>query len=325
MRQQDNSHILETLRNSLTSVWDLLESENVQELMINGPDDIWVEQGGKLTRVDRSLSATQIESAIHILGRINNKDVIEHTSDSIVDARLEGLRIAAAIRPISVTGPSLAIRKHMQVVLSLENYVATGAITEEVAQVLRRIVREHKNILVVGGTSSGKTTFLNALIREVPEHERIVTIEDTQELKVSAPNWVPLEANEQAGITCRQLLKLALRYRPDRILVGEVRGPEAYDLLQAANTGHDGVMATLHASSAKQGLTRLETLILTANVGWPHEAVRVSVAETFHYIVFLARRNGVRQVEQILQMQGYDHKQQQYQFDLLLDRKEQHA
>lgn len=315
------SHQLETLKNCLSSIWDLLEGD-VQEVMINGPDNVWVERNGRLEITNRALSKIEIDGAIHVLGRMNRKDVNENTSDALIDARLEGFRIAACIQPISVRGPSISIRKHSPVILSLDDYVGQGAINEEDKALLKSIVTSHKNCLVVGGTSSGKTTFLNALVREIPHEERVVTIEDTQELQVSVPNWVPFEANEQSKVTTRMLLKQSLRYRPDRILVGEVRGAEAYDLMQAANTGHDGVMATLHASSAARGLTRFETLILTADVNWPLDAIRVSIADTFHYVMFLARRNGKRQLEQILQMQGYDHATGKYQYNLIIDRKE---
>lgn len=302
-------------------VWDLLDGD-IQELMINGPDDVWVESAGKVHKRDRKISKIQIQSAIHLLGRMNSKDVKAKDGESIIDARLPGFRIAACIEPISVKGPSISIRKHNPIVLTLEDYVKQGALTAEDCILLRQIVCEHKNILIVGGTSSGKTTFFNALIDEIDKSERVITIEDTQELQVKAPNWVPFEANTQAGVTSRDLLKLSLRYRPDRILVGEVRGAEAYDLMQAANTGHDGVMATLHASSAAKGISRLENLIMTSDVQWPLPAIRNAIAETFNYIIFLARRNGKRGIEQLLQMDSYDHSNSRYNYTLLIDRKE---
>lgn len=308
------------LEDSLSPIWHLLDSD-IQELMINGENDIWVEMKGKLTRVDIPLSKQSIESAIHLLGRMNEKDVKAKNGDSVIDARIPGFRIAACIHPISVRGPSICIRKHNPIVLTLEDYIKQGALTEDDCDLLRDIVRQHKNILIVGGTSSGKTTFFNALIKEIDPSERILTIEDTQELQVVSPNWVALEANHQKGISARELLKLSLRYRPDRILVGEVRGGEAYDLMQAANTGHDGVMATLHASSAAKGLSRLENLIMTADLNLPSHAIRHQIADTFNYVIFLARRNGRRGIEQLLEINGYDQQQHKYVYNLLIDRK----
>lgn len=312
---------LQLLKNSLSPVWDLLDGD-IQELMINGPDDVWIEHTGQMRHTERKISRVQIESAIHLLGRMNNKDVNSKGGDQIIDARLPGFRIAACIEPISVNGPSISIRKHNPIVLTLDDYREQGVLTEADCVLLRQIIQDHQNVLIVGGTSSGKTTFFNALIREINPAERVVTIEDTQELKVTVPNWVPFEANAQIGVTTRDLLKLSLRYRPDRILVGEVRGPEAYDLMQAANTGHDGVMATLHASSAAKGISRLENLILTSDVQWPLEAVRKAISETFNYIIFLARRNGKRGIEQLLQMNGYNHTSMTYDYKLLIDRKD---
>lgn len=323
MDQQSNAKRaqLEALKNSLGPVWDLLEQDGVQELMINKPDVVYIERHGRMELVDITISKIEIESVIHLLGRLNNKNATPNSPDAIINARLSGYRFAAALGPISVNGPSISIRKHSPVVKTLEDYVQEGGLSDENRRILRKMIRGHKNILVVGGTSSGKTTFMNAMVAEIDQAERIMTIEDTQELKVLAPNWVPMEANEQCGIKIRDLIKLALRYRPDRILVGEIRGGEAFDLMQAANTGHDGVIATLHASSAQGGLSRLENLVMTCeDVAWPLAAIKQSIAETFHFIIFLARRNGSRGVEQILRMDGYDPVTMQYRHHLLFNK-----
>jgi Flp pilus assembly CpaF family ATPase len=222
-----------------------------------------------------------------------------------VDARMDGFRVAAALSPTSVRGPSMCIRKHNPVHLKLDDYVKAGAITPEWAERLREMVRSHKNILVAGATSSGKTTAVNALLAEIPPEERILTIEDTPELKVISPNWVSLESNAQKGVSTRELVRLALRYRPDRVIVGEVRGGEAFDLLDAANTGHDGVIATLHASSALDALSRFETLILRGGVEWPHRAICAQIARTIDYVVFMARRNGVRGLQEVLEIEDF--------------------
>lgn len=304
------------LKHKLSPFASYLEDPDTQELMINGPNLVFVERSGRLERVDIEISEDGIRSILQLIAGFGKKDIVEGTKDSIIDARMPGFRIAGVTKPVAVHGSSISIRKHNPLHLTLQNYVENGQITDEVADIIRRIVRAHKNILIVGGTSSGKTTFLNAMTHELDKSERVLTIEDTQEVKIANENWVALEANAQQGVTIRDLVKLALRFRPDRIIVGEVRGGEAFDLMQAANTGHDGVMATVHASNAAAGLRRMETLVLTSDVQWPMEAVRMSVAETFHYVIFLARRsfNGrvTRGVEKILKIDGLDYKSGEY-------------
>lgn len=297
---------LRALTHALAPVREYLEDPLTQEIEINGPDDVWVERAGVQAKVPVSISATQLETAISVLARLSDKDAKAGTADGIIDARMDGFRVAAALPPTSVRGPSMCIRKHNPVHLTLDDYVQSGALSAEWAERLRAMVRSHKNLLVAGGTSSGKTTFVNALLAEIPAEERILTIEDTPELKVSAPNWVSLESNTQAGISTRDLVRLALRYRPDRVIVGEVRGGEAFDLLDAANTGHDGVIATLHASSSFDALSRFETLILRAGIDWPHRAICAQIARTIDFVIFMARRNGVRRLQEVLEVQDHD-------------------
>ncbi|MCK9985436.1 MAG: pilus assembly protein CpaF [Azoarcus sp.] len=297
---------LRALTHALAPVREYLEDPLTQEIEINGPDDVWVERAGVQAKVPVSISATQLETAISVLARLSDKDAKAGTADGIIDARMDGFRVAAALPPTSVRGPSMCIRKHNPVHLTLNDYVQSGALSAEWAERLRAMVRSHKNLLVAGGTSSGKTTFVNALLAEIPAEERILTIEDTPELKVSAPNWVSLESNTQAGISTRDLVRLALRYRPDRVIVGEVRGGEAFDLLDAANTGHDGVIATLHASSSFDALSRFETLILRAGIDWPHRAICAQIARTIDFVIFMARRNGVRRLQEVLEVQDHD-------------------
>lgn len=297
---------LRALTHALAPVREYLEDPLTQEIEINGPNDVWVERAGVQAKVPVSISATQLETAISVLARLSDKDAKAGTADGIIDARMDGFRVAAALPPTSVRGPSMCIRKHNPVHLTLDDYVQSGALSAEWAERLRAMVRSHKNLLVAGGTSSGKTTFVNALLAEIPAEERILTIEDTPELKVSAPNWVSLESNTQAGISTRDLVRLALRYRPDRVIVGEVRGGEAFDLLDAANTGHDGVIATLHASSSFDALSRFETLILRAGIDWPHRAICAQIARTIDFVIFMARRNGVRRLQEVLEVQDHD-------------------
>jgi Flp pilus assembly CpaF family ATPase len=305
------------LKNALQSVALFMDDPKVQEIEINGPDDVWVETSGVQARAEVSITDEQIRRAIQILARMSHKDAKGGTKEGIIDARMDGFRVAAALPPTSVRGPSICIRKHNPVLLTLDDYVAGGSFTDVWAGYMRKIIGEHKNILVCGGTSSGKTTFVNALINEISPDERILTIEDTPELKVSSPNWVSLESNEQADISTRDLVRLALRYRPDRIIVGEVRGGEAYDLLDAANTGHDGCIATIHANSSFDALSRFETLILRGGVNWPHDAICTQIARTFDCVIFMARRNGLRQLCEILELTDFDTETKKYQYEIV--------
>lgn len=308
------------LKRTLLPVSELLDDPLVQEIEINGPDDVWFERAGVQQKSEIRITRSQIESAITILARMGDKDAKAGTADGIIDARMDGFRIAAALAPTSVRGPSMCIRKHSPVHLSLADYVKSGAISPDWEDRLRSMVTSNKNLLVVGGTSSGKTTFANALIGEIPPEQRVVTIEDTPELKVIAPNWVSLESNAQRSVTTRDLVRLALRYRPDRIIVGEVRGGEAYDLLDAANTGHDGVIATLHANSAFDALSRFETLILRGGIEWPHRAICAQIARTFDYVIFMTRRRGVRCLQEVLALHDYDGETQTYRSDIIYSR-----
>ncbi len=307
MDQQTRNNAHEMLWNTLSPVAHLMEDARVQEVMINGPDDVWVERAGEgITRTDIRVSELEIRGAIVVLASLENKEAKERGENSIIDSRLDGFRFAAAMKPTSMKGPSMSIRKHNPVHLSLADYVANGAMPLEMADVLSQMVKARKNIIVAGGTSSGKTTFVNAMLGEVDEDDRVLTIEDTQELKVKVPNWVSLISNEQEGVTTRHLVRLSLRFRPDRIIVGEVRGGEAFDLLDAANTGHDGCLATLHANNCMGALTRFESLVLRAGINWPHEAIKAQIAETFDYVVFMARMNTGRKLAEILKVNGFD-------------------
>lgn len=299
-----------------------LESPEVQEIMVNGPDDVWIEEGGVTKRLEVSLNEISIGSAIDVLARIVGKTADKNGPNAIIDARLEGLRFAAALETVSSNGPSICIRRHNPVLLSMEDYVRMGALDPVRAQVIREAVANRKNILVSGGTSSGKTTALNAMIAMIGADERVLSIEDTRELRIEVPNWVALEANEQAHISIRHLVKLALRYRPDRIIVGEVRGPEAFDLMQAMNTGHDGGLATIHANSARDALSRLEGLVLTTpDVDWPLEAIRDQIGRTFDYVIHLERTKvdgrAIRRFAEIAAIRQYDHGRRDYELSVV--------
>lgn len=316
MDTHSSHHGRTMLRNALRPVEHLLDDDLVQEVMINGPNNVWVERAGQgVSKTDVQISDVEIRSSIQILASLENKDARERGKDSIIDSRIDGFRFAAALKPTAMHGPSLSIRKHSAVHLRLDDYVASGAVPEEMAKVLVQLVKDRRNIIIAGGTSSGKTTFANALIGEIDPSDRVLTIEDTQELRVKVPNWVPLVSNEQGGITTRDLVRLSLRFRPDRIIVGEVRGGEAFDLLDAANTGHEGCMATLHASSATGALSRFESLVLRSGINWPHEAIKAQIGETFDYVVFMARMKGIRRLAEIVAVRGYDLDTKRYQTD----------
>lgn len=298
---------LTLVRSSLAPIAEHLADSEVNEIMINGPDDVWIERRGQMHKLNACISKHQIDGVIKVLASLANKDTAEGTERGMVNARMPGFRVGAVMQPTSIHGPSLAIRKHSTKTYTLDDFVAAGSLSVESADVLRRIIREKRNILVAGGTSSGKTTFLNALIAEIDPQDRVVTIEDTAELNVRVPNWVPFESNKESGVTTVSLVEMSLRYRPDRILVGELRGPEAAAFLEAANTGHDGCLTTLHANSSIAALQRMETLVLRAQLGWPLEAISKQIGDTLDYVVFMKRaNNGIRQLFEILEIQGFD-------------------
>jgi len=307
-------HVQTMLENQLSAIMPYLNDPLTQEVMVNGEDNVWLERAGEMVFLpDVKISETQIRGAIDTVARLSDKEVKEGQESAVVDARMEGFRIAAAVKGVSTMGSTICIRKHSSVVWTLDDYVRQGYMTEETKEYLIQQVVSKKNILVSGGTSSGKTTFLNALIGYIPQDERIITIEDTRELSVKVPNWVPLEANEQANIPIRRLVKLALRYRPDRIIVGEVRGPEAFDFMRALNTGHDGGFGTMHANSALSALSTLETLILsTEGIDWPLESVRSQIGDTFDFVLQLVREKGKRRLSEIMKLNNYDRERKCY-------------
>lgn len=289
----------------------LVDDPTVTEIMINGPDDIFIEQNGQLFRKDVSFgSREKLENVIqNIVSRVN-RTVNESTP--IVDARLEdGSRVNVVLPPIALNGPTVTIRKFPENPFTIQQLVEKGSITEEVAELLHRMVRAKYNIFISGGTGSGKTTFLNALSNFIPRDERIITIEDSAELQIrGVDNLVRLETRNanmegKGAITIRDLIKSSLRMRPERIVVGEVRGPEALDMLQAMNTGHDGSLSTGHANSTRDMLSRLETMVLTG-ADIPLEAIRQQIASAVDIIIQLARlRDHSRRTVEITEVAGY--------------------
>ena len=273
---------------------ELIADPAVTEIMVNGPGTIFFEKDGVLRRWDRFFSsAEKLDDVVRqIAGRVNR---VINERNPIVDARLpDGSRVNAVIAPAALNGPILTIRRFPKVPISMQQLISYGSITEEASDFLACMVSAGYSILISGGTSAGKTTFLNALSSFIPSGERIITIEDNAELMIQGiGNLVRLEAKSAnmegaAEVTIRDLLKSALRMRPDRIIVGEVRGGEAVDMLQALNTGHDGSMSTLHANSAGDAVSRLETMVLMA-FPLPLAAIRSQIASGVDLIVHLGR------------------------------------
>ena len=291
---------------------ELIEDETVTEIMVNGPDAIFVERGGRLGKWDKSFTSREkLEDVIQqIAGRCNR---VINESMPIVDARLEnGARVNAVISPVALNGPILTIRRFPDTPITMDRLIALGSLTCECARFLKALVRARYSIVIGGGTGSGKTTFLGALSDYIPEDERIITIEDNAELKIQGvENLVRLEAKMAnmegaVSVSIRDLIKTALRMRPDRIVVGEVRGGEAVDMLQALNTGHEGSLSTAHANSARDMLSRLETMTLMG-ADLPLEAIRRQIASGVDILIHLGRmRDKTRKVLEITEVCGYE-------------------
>ena len=291
---------------------ELIEDETVTEIMVNGPDAIFVERAGKLTKWDKTFtSGEKLEDVIQqIVGKCNR---VVNESMPIVDARLDnGARVNAVIRPVALNGPILTIRRFPDTPITMEKLIALGSLPSECAEFLAALVRARYSMVIGGGTGSGKTTFLGALSNYIPPDERLITIEDNAELKIQEiANLVRLEAKMAnmegaSSITIRDLIKTALRMRPDRIIVGEVRGGEAVDMLQALNTGHDGSLSTAHANSASDMLSRLETMTLMG-VDLPLEAIRRQIASGVDILIHLGRmRDKSRKVLEITEICGFE-------------------
>jgi pilus assembly protein CpaF len=286
-----------------------LKDETVTEIMVNNHREIYIERGGRIFPTD-----ARFADEAH-LRRILDKVVAQvgrriDESSAMVDARLpDGSRVNAIIPPLSLHGPAMTIRKFSQRRLAMSDLVGLGSLSEEMGDFLGMCVRARLNVLVSGGTGSGKTTMLNVLSGFIPDDERIITIEDAAELKLDQRHWLRLESRpanvEGSGqVTIRDLLRNALRMRPDRIVVGEVRGSEALDMLQAMNTGHDGSLSTVHCNSPRDAISRLETMVLMAGFDLPVRAIREQVSSALHLIVHLERlHDGSRKVVRITEVQ----------------------
>ena len=290
----------------------LLHDRSVSEIMVNGPDQIFIERRGVLTKADvRFEDENQLLETIRRMVATTGRHI--DGLNPMVDARLpDGSRVNAIIRPAAIHGAALTIRKFKDAVLGIDDLKHEGSLSPAMAEFLQAAVLGRMNILVSGGTGSGKTTTLNVVARFIPHNQRVITIEDAAELQIDHPHVIALEhrppnVEGKGELTIRQLLRNSLRMRPDRILIGEVRGAEALDMLQAMNTGHDGSMSTIHSNSARDALSRLETMVMMASIDIPFEAVRAQIASAVNLIVHQARMpDGRRKVAQIAEVVGYD-------------------
>lgn len=302
----------DTLRYFLHPVQKYLDNPEVSEIMINGHREVWIEVQGKLERIDGTFFEDEesLEAAVTNIAQFVGRHI--RPDEPRFDARLpEGHRVHVVLPPLCRQGISVTIRKHSKQHLDLEHLIEMGSLTEEVAEFLGECIERRCNLLVSGGTGTGKTTLLNVLSGLIPGGERIVVIEDSSELQIRQEHVVNLEARPadrkgRGAVTIRDLLHSALRMRPDRILIGECRGGEALDLLQAMNTGHTGSMSTLHADSAAEALHRLEMLALFGGVDIPIRFLRAQVAAAIHVVVQLQRFAGDRIVQSVMGNRGLD-------------------
>lgn len=311
----EKKEIMEGVFNSMRGLdvlQPLVDDPSITEIMINGPDHIFIEQNGRLYQKNISFGTNEkLENVIlNIVSKVNRT---VNEANPIVDARLlDGSRVNVVLPPIALDGPTVTIRKFPEDPMTMEKLIGYGSLTQEAAQVLERMVQAKYNIFISGGTGSGKTTFLNALSNYIPKDERVITIEDSAELQIKGvANLVRLETRNantegKGEVTVRDLIRSSLRMRPERIVVGEVRGAEALDMLQAMNTGHDGSLSTGHSNSTRDMLSRLETMVISGNQ-IPIEAVRQQIASALDIIIQLSRlRDKSRRTLEITEVLGYE-------------------
>ena len=315
MRYADRSHLRTQLFNSvrrLDILQELIDDDSVTEIMVNGTDSIYVERSGRLAKWEKHFtSRDKLQDIVQAIVAVSNR--VANESVPIVDARLKkGERVNIVMNPVAIEGPVITIRRFPDRPIRMEDLIAWGSITAQAAEFLKKMVQAGYNIFISGGTGSGKTTFLNALSNFIPEDERIITIEDNAELQIRGDrNLVRLEARRpnaegEGEVTIRDLIRSSLRMRPDRIIVGEVRGEETIDMLQSLNTGHDGSLSTGHGNSPRDMLSRLETMVIMG-MEIPIAAIRRQIASGIDLMVHLSRmRDKSRKVLEILEIDGYD-------------------
>jgi len=305
----------------LRPIEHLIRNDSISEIMVNGSGHIFIEKRGQILGIpDVVLTEKLLQVAVRNIARVLGGEINDETP--LLDSRLpDGSRVAAAIPPCSRRGTTLTIRKFPSRRFTPDELVQEGTLPIDVLAYLAEAVRNHRNILISGGTSTGKTTMLEALVTFIEPSERVVLIEETAEVKIVLENLVEFEARrEQPGrpaVTIRDLLRATLRHRPDRILVGEVRGGEAFDLLQALNTGHSGTLSTIHANSAKLAVSRFITCVLQSGIDLPYRAIQSNIADALDLILHVERRNGRRYLAELLRLAGYDPVHDDYEYEPL--------
>jgi pilus assembly protein CpaF len=300
---------------------------DVSEIMVNGPEQVFIERAGYLEAIPGiTLNDKSLMVAVKNIARRLGDDISEEKP--ILDSRLpDGSRVAAVIPPCSLNGVALTIRKFNARRFGIDDLIRIGTLTNDLAQRLGAAVRTRQNILISGGTGTGKTTLLNILANLIPDQERVLVIEDTAEIQINTPNLVRFEArraqNDLPAVTIRDLLKASLRHRPDRILLGEIRGGEAFDLLQLLNTGHSGTLSTVHANSAQQALSRFSTCVLQSEMEIPYRAIKSNIADSLNLLVQIERRPGCRFVSEVLEIVGYNPETDRYDLAPIFVRQEE--
>lgn len=315
LNQSEQRHLATSIVDEMVGLGalePLLRDNTITDILVNGPRMTYVERRGKLDLT--SLQFRNDSHVLHVAQRIASsvgRRVDE--SSPMLDARLEdGSRVNVIIPPLSLRGPCISIRKFSKAMMDTEKFIQIGTLSADLAHAMEIAARCRLNMLISGGTGSGKTTLMNALSRMIDSSERIITIEDAAELQLQQPHVIQLETRPpniegRGQITQRDLVRNALRMRPDRIIIGEVRGPEAFDMMQAMNTGHNGSMSTVHANSARDALSRVENMILMANVNLPNRAIRAQIASAIDLVIHTERmRDGVRRVTEVVQITGME-------------------
>lgn len=304
----------------LRPIEHLIRDPSISEVMVNPTKRVWIERHGRLEEVpDLHLEERNLRVAVQNIARLLGDDFSDEKP--LLDSRLpDGSRVAAALPPCAVDGIALTIRKFAARFFRPEQLVAAGSVTPAVLDTIAHAIRARQNVLISGGTGTGKTTLLNAIADFIPDDERVVLLEDTAELRITKPNLVRFEARREqpplVAVTIRDLVRATLRHRPDRVILGEIRGGEAFDLLQVLNVGHTA-LTTVHANNAAQALTRLASCVLMSDVALPYQAIRAALAETIHLIVHVERRGAHRAVAELVRVRHYHPDTDRYTLEVL--------
>jgi pilus assembly protein CpaF len=302
----------ETILPFLKPIEHLIVDDSISEVMVNGSDHVFFEKNGFLERAQGiSIGDRALMVAVKNIARRLGNDISE--ANPILDSRLpDGSRVAAVIPPCSLRGVTLTIRKFNTKHFEMQDLIQAGTLNQSLANRLEDCVLSRKNVLISGGTGSGKSTTLRILAKFIPDDERILLIEDTAEVQLNHSNLVRFEARRQQNgvpaVAIRDLLKAALRHRPDRLILGEVRGAEAFDLLQLLNTGHSGTLSTIHANSARQGLARFTSCVLQSGIDLPYSSIKASIGDSLNVVIQIERRPGRRFISEVFEINAYNPK-----------------